>query len=160
MKIDIFNVDYLNETHAEHFRFLLDAYASDPMGGGKPLPDEVKQNVVSALSKLPHAFSLICYVDKAPAGLVNCFEVFSTFTCKPLVNVHDVTVLDKYRGHGLSQKLLKGVEVEAKARGCCKITLEVLSGNEAAKNSYKKFGFSPYELDPKMGSALFWEKPL
>lgn len=160
MKIDLISADYLNKMHATDIRYLLDAYAADPMGGGKPLADEVKQNVVAELSKLPHAFSLLCYVDGSPAGLVNCFELFSTFACKPLVNIHDVIVLEGFRGLGLSQKLLQGVEAEAIRRGCCKVTLEVLSGNEAATNSYKKFGFSPYELDPKAGSALFWEKPL
>jgi hypothetical protein len=40
------------------------------------------------------------------------------------------------------------------------VTLEVLEGNQIAKNAYIKFGFAGYELDPKMGKALFWEKPL
>ena len=140
--------------------YLLDQYASDPMGGGESLAEEVKRNVVSELSKIPHAFSIICYVDDVPAGLVNCFELFSTFLCKPLVNIHDVIVLKEFRGQNLSQCLLQAVEAEALSRGCCKMTLEVLSGNEIAKKSYKKFGFSAYELDPKAGSALFWEKSL
>jgi hypothetical protein len=29
-----------------------------------------------------------------------------------------------------------------------------------AKNAYLKFGFAGYALDPQMGKALFWEKPL
>ena len=130
------------------------------MGGGQSLSKDVKTNLVLALSKLSYAFSFLCYVEGAPAGLVNCFEAFSTFSCKPLINVYDVVVLKEYRGQGISQKLLQSIEEEAIVRGCCKITLEVLSGNEAAKKSYEKFGFSPYELDPKAGSALFWEKVL
>jgi len=160
MNIELVRVDYLNESHAKDLSYLLDEYASDPMGGGKRLAEEVKRNVVAELSKIPHAFSVICYVDGLPAGLVNCFELFSTFLCKPLVNIHDVIVLKNFRGHGLSQQLLQAVEVEALARNCCKITLEVLSGNEIAKKSYHKFGFNAYELDPKAGSALFWEKNL
>jgi ribosomal protein S18 acetylase RimI-like enzyme len=58
----------------------------------------------------------------------------------------------------LSQLMLSKVEEIAKAKGCCKITLEVLEGNEIAKNAYRKFGFSSYELDPAMGRALFWQK--
>jgi len=38
--------------------------------------------------------------------------------------------------------------------------LEVLSNNEVAKSAYSKFGFSGYELDPKAGAALFWQKTL
>ena len=31
-------------------------------------------------------------------GLVNCIEGFSTFACRPLVNVHDVVVRESHRG--------------------------------------------------------------
>ncbi len=124
------------------------------------LDKEVTDNVVKELSKLPHAFSLIGYVEGKPVSLVNCFENFSTFSCKPLVNIHDIVVLEEYRGNGISQKMLEKVEEIAKSKGCCKITLEVLSNNEAAKSSYRKFGFSSYELDPKAGSALFWQKQI
>ena len=139
---------------------LLDAYASDPMGGGKPLRVEGKNNLVKELSRLPHAFSVIAYVDDTPVGLVNCFEGFSTFACKPLVNIHDVVVVDKYRGKGISQKMLAKVEEIAISKGCCKMTLEVLSKNEAAKSAYRKFGFADYALDPEAGTAHFWQKQL
>jgi len=48
-------------------------------------------------------------VNGIAAGLVTCFELFSTFSCKPLINIHDVIVLKKFRGNGLSQKMLKKV---------------------------------------------------
>jgi len=40
------------------------------------------------------------------------------------------------------------------------VTLEVLSGNTAAKNAYEKFGFEAYTLDDKTGGALFMHKKL
>jgi ribosomal protein S18 acetylase RimI-like enzyme len=61
---------------------------------------------------------------------------------------------------GISQKMLAKVEEIARQRGCCKITLEVLEGNEAAKGAYRKLGFADYQLDPEMGRALFWQKAL
>jgi len=130
------------------------------MGGGAPLSEAVKRHLVQELSTRPYAFSVIAYVDGEPAGLANCFEGFSTFACKPLVNVHDITVLRKHRGKGISQKLLAKVEEIAMAKGCCKLTLEVLSNNTVAKSAYEKFGFAAYELDPIAGNALFWEKKL
>jgi ribosomal protein S18 acetylase RimI-like enzyme len=72
--------------------------------------------------------------------------------------MHDVTVDSEFRGLGLSTKMMEKVESVAKERGACKITLEVLEGNKVAQNSYTKFGFSGYELDPEMGKAIFWEK--
>ena len=130
------------------------------MGGGVPLSDSTKNNLVKELSNIPHAFSVLCYVNNKPAGLINCFEAFSSFQCKPLINVHDVIVLADFRGHGISQLMLKEVEEIAKKKGCCKLTLEVLEGNKVAQRSYKKFGFAGYELNPLMGKALFWEKPI
>ena len=158
MNIEVKIADYLNEQQAIDIGYLLDAYSQDQMGGSQPLSESVKSNLAYELSKLPHAFSIICYVNNKPAGLVNCFEAFSTFKCKPLINIHDVVVVSEFRGLGLSQQMLSKVEEIAKSKGCCKITLEVLEGNNVAKSSYIKFGFAGYELDPVMGKALFWQK--
>jgi len=158
MQIKVTKVNYNDNKEARELVYLLNAYASDPMGGGKPLDKYVTENLVTELSKLPHAFSVISYVNNQPAVLINCFEAFSTFSCKPLVNIHDVMVLKEFRGNDLSQKMLEKVEEIALAKGCCKLTLEVLSENKIAKSSYAKYGFSSYEFDPKKGSAQFWQK--
>ena len=112
------------------------------------------------MSKRSDVFTVLAYVDEAPAGIINCVEGFSTFSCKSLINIHDCGVLAKYRGLGLSLKMFGEVEKIAREMGCCKLTLEVLQGNKVAQNAYKKLGFSGYELDPKLGHALFWEKKL
>ena len=121
---------------------------------------EVLEHLPDELAKRPHAFSVLAFVDGKAAGLVNCFEGFSTFAGKPLVNVHDVSVVNTYRGLGLSQNMLRKVEEIARQRGCCKITLEVLEGNPVAQGSYRKFGFSEGQLDPAHGRMLFWNKYL
>ena len=153
-------VDYRNPRHAEQLIQLLDHYANDPMGGGQPLQQTVKDTLVSELAKRSFAFSLLCYVDGEPAALCNCFEGFSTFAAKPLINIHDIVVHRDYRGKGLSQAMLSKVEQIAHNRGCCKITLEVLSGNRVAQGAYRKFGFELYQLDPAAGQAQFWHKIL
>ncbi len=160
MTIKIITADYLNQQQANDLVNLLDIYAQDPMGGATPLTGYAKQNLAKELSKLDNAFSVLCYVDEKPAGLINCFVGFSTFKCKPLIYIHDIVVVAGHRGLGLSQKMLDEVERTAKEKGCCKLTLEVLEGNIVAKNAYEKFGFSGYELDPATGKALFWEKVL
>lgn len=156
--LSIIQVDYSNSRQAGDLVHLLNTYATDPMGVGKPLEDFVTKNLVTELHKRPHAFSVISYVNNQPAGLINCFEAFSTFSCKPLINIHDVIVLKEFRGMSLSQMMLSKVEEIATSKGCCKLTLEVLSKNDIAKSSYKKFGFDSYELDPSAGNAMFWQK--
>jgi ribosomal protein S18 acetylase RimI-like enzyme len=158
MKIEVLRADYLDARHAADLVYLLNCYAQDFMGGGTPLSAETQQNLASELARLPHAFSLLCYVDDVPAGLVNCFESFSTFKCKPLINIHDIAVVSEFRGLGISQRMLDEVEKIAKEKGCCKITLEVLEGNEPARAAYLKYGFDGYELDPVLGKAMFWQK--
>jgi GNAT superfamily N-acetyltransferase len=160
MNIEVLRADYLDPQQALDIVFLLNRYATDPMGGGEALSLHVQENLVASLASLPHAVTLLCYVDGRPAGLVNCFEGFSTFSCKKLLNIHDIAVLEEFRGLGLSQLLLEEVEAVARQRGCGKLTLEVLDGNEPAKAAYKKFGFDAYQLDPALGQALFWQKLL
>ncbi len=160
MQINIIQADYQNEQHGQDLVMLLNAYALDPMGGGEALADNVQQNLVATLAKRNDFLTLLCYVDGKPAAILNCVEGFSTFKCKPLLNIHDCGVLKEYRGLGLSQKLFNEVEKISRERDYCKLTLEVLEGNIVAQNAYKKLGFAGYELDEKMGKAMFWEKVL
>ena len=160
MAIELVRIDYNNEQHGRDLVFLLNAYAVDPMGGGEPLTDFVTENLAQTMAQQSNVFSVICYLDGKPAGLINCMEGFSTFNCAPLVNIHDVVVLPEYRGKGLAEQLFSEVEEIAREKRCCKITLEVLEGNQVAQKAYRKFGYSGYELDPKMGQAVFWQKKL
>ena len=160
MPEELLLADYGNPYHARVLVELLDEYARHPMGGGQPLTAEVKTRLVSELAALPGAFTILAFVDGTPAGLANCFQGFSTFACRPLVNVHDLMVSAPFRGRGLSGRMLRRVEAVARERNCCKLTLEVLEGNAAAQRAYRKAGFRGYELDPSMGRALFWEKKL
>jgi ribosomal protein S18 acetylase RimI-like enzyme len=146
--------------HGQAVIELLDAYARDPMGGGAPLPEQTCNQLIAELRKRHDVLILLAFADGKPVGLVNSFEGFSTFKCKPLLNIHDVVVLSEYRGQGIAQKLLEQVEQIARQRGYCKLTLEVLEGNQTAQAVYHCAGFSGYELDPEIGRALFWEKKL
>jgi ribosomal protein S18 acetylase RimI-like enzyme len=139
---------------------LLDGYARDPMGGGAALAADVRESLVAGLQKCSNYLGVIAWHAETPVGLVNCFEGYSTFAAKPLLNIHDIVVTPAARGTGLSQRLLARVEELARQRGCCKLTLEVLSNNHVALGAYRKFGFAAYQLDPQAGQALFWQKPL
>lgn len=156
--LQILQASYSNTLHAQAVVQLLDAYAQDPAGGGAPLSDFAKAHLVQELAKRPQAFSVLAFDGDAPVGLVNCIEGFSTFACKPLVNVHDVAVLASHRGQRVGEQMLALAEQIAVQRGACKLTLEVLSGNASAIKLYERIGFGAYQLDPAMGSALFLQK--
>jgi ribosomal protein S18 acetylase RimI-like enzyme len=158
--IEIIKADLAVVSHGNAIVMLMDEYARDPMGGGKGLSDYAKTNLISKLREINTAHIIIAFIDRQPAGLVNCFEGFSTFACKPLLNIHDVIVSSDYRGNGLSKLMLSAVEKMAIDLGCCKLTLEVLEGNHIAQKAYRSSGFEGFQLDPEMGKALFWEKKL
>ncbi|MBY4595324.1 GNAT family N-acetyltransferase [Ottowia caeni] len=155
---------YENPTDARAIVALLDTYATEPAGGGESLTAAVKANLVSEMAVRPHLFSILAWSEEGGSrravGLINCVEGFSTFAARPLINVHDVVVLASHRGQGVAQAMFECVEREARRRGACKLTLEVLSGNEPARRLYVKQGFAPYALDPRWGEAMMWQKKL
>lgn len=153
-------IDLHNARDGEALIELLDGYARDPMGGGTPLSLDVRESLVAGLQKCSNYLGVVAWHAETPVGLVNCFEGYSTFAARPLLNIHDIVVARQVRGTGLSQRLLVKVEEVARSRGCCKLTLEVLSNNRVAQNAYRKFGFNAYQLDPEAGQALFWQKQL
>lgn len=156
--LHICRADYHQSSHADALVHLLDTYARDPAGGGQPLSDFAKTHLVQALAARPQAFSVLAFDGAQPVGLVNCIEGFSTFACRPLVNVHDVVVLASHRGRRVGELMLAEAEVIARARGACKLTLEVLQGNAPAIRLYERIGFAGYQLDPALGSAQFLQK--
>ena len=152
--------DYRNDDDARALVGLLDAYARDPAGGGEPLSDFAKTHLPAALAARSQAFSVMAFDGDVPVGLINCLEGFSTFACRPLVNVHDVAVLPSHRGRRIGELMLSRVEALARERGACKLTLEVLGGNRSALSLYERYGFAPYQLDPALGDARFLQKKL
>jgi ribosomal protein S18 acetylase RimI-like enzyme len=156
--VRIVATDLTDPAHAATFVALLDAYARDPMGGGKGLSDEVRTTLPQKLRERAGFVSFLAFAGDKAVGLINCFEGFSTFAAQPLLNVHDITVLPAHRRRGIARALLTAAEEAARQGGCCKLTLEVLSSNHAAMTAYVQQGFTPYELDPAAGQAVLLQK--
>jgi GNAT superfamily N-acetyltransferase len=155
---EIVRARYDEPIHAAALVELLDAYARDPAGGGEALSEFARTSLIAELAARPFIFSVLAFHGGAAVGLVNAIEGFSTFACRPLVNVHDVVVLPSHRRRGIAAQMFAEVEAIARERGACKLTLEVLSGNRSARTLYKKLGFDDYRLDPAMGHAQFMQK--
>lgn len=160
MRIEIRPPDWNLESDRRALVDLLDSYANDLMGGGKPLSEFVRQNLCGELARRATIAVLLAYADGEPAGLCIANEGFSTFACKPLLNIHDLVTAPRFRGQGVARALLAEARTIAIARRCCKLTLEVLENNAVARRLYASCGFVSYELDPAAGKALFLEKKL
>lgn len=153
-------VDLGDPSHQRSLVDLLDEFSREPMGGGEPLSPFARNRLVPALREQPTYAGFLAFDGARAVGLVNAFFGFSTFAARPLLNVHDLVVHRDARRRGVARRLLDRVEELARERGCCKLTLEVFSGNAPARAAYDAAGFRVSALDPAMGEALFLEKKL
>ncbi|MFZ6752513.1 GNAT family N-acetyltransferase [Undibacterium sp. Dicai25W] len=156
--LTILQADLQQVQHADDLVLMLNTYASDPMGGGEPLSDFARQNLIAELQKRPNIRGFLAYQNDQAVGFAICIEGFSTFACKPLLNIHDFGVHPAFRGQGIAKKLLSFISNFAQTKGFCKITLEVLQGNAPAHALYIDQGFTSYELNPAMGGAIMMQK--
>jgi ribosomal protein S18 acetylase RimI-like enzyme len=120
---------------------LLNAYAADPRGGGRPLPDAALSRLIPGLRRTPTSRVWLAFDGNEPVGVCVGFVGFSTFQAMPLLNIHDLAVLPDQRGRGIGRALLAAAEAQALAEGCCKLTLEVQDDNAPARGLYESFGF-------------------
>ena len=103
-------VDLSDEEQGRRVVHLLNIYASDPMGGGEGLSEEVMRKLPSELKKRSTAHAFIATLDGVEAGVSICIEGFSTFECKPLLNIHDLCVIPSMRRKGIASTLVFAIE--------------------------------------------------
>ena len=139
---------------AARYLDLLDAYARDRMGAGRPLAPEVRERLPADLARHPGAYALLAEQDGQAVGFATCFLGYSTFLARPLLNIHDVAVLPAWRGRSAASTLLSAIEGLARELGCCRVTLEVREDNPRARGLYERAGFRP------AACSLFMQKPL
>jgi ribosomal protein S18 acetylase RimI-like enzyme len=144
--------------HRQALVELLDHYARQPSGGGRPLEADVRRRLPDAFAALPGAFALLASCQERPVGLATCLTSFSTFRAAPRINIHDLVVHAEYRGRGIGRQLIAAVRDEAVRRHACAVTLEVRCDNSAARRLYAREGFEgvadPLERDAHLFGVL------
>ncbi|MDP4202597.1 MAG: GNAT family N-acetyltransferase, partial [Bacteroidota bacterium] len=95
--IEIEDCDFSNPEHLNGICELLNAYIGDQMGGGMPLNKLQQLRLVDGLNNHPTAIVLLALANERPVGMLVAFENFSTFTVRPMVNIHDLIVLPEFR---------------------------------------------------------------
>jgi ribosomal protein S18 acetylase RimI-like enzyme len=153
--IKITEVNFENADHCLAVVDLMNHYMMDAMGNHPPHTKESAKQLIDGLKKHCNKLCLLAEVEGKYVGLVNCFIGFGTFAAKPFINIHDVVVLDSYRGKGIGRLMLEKVAERAIEMNCAKITLEVREDNSKAQHLYNSLGYS--EGTPPM---LFWTKYL
>jgi len=160
MSLHVDDADLDDPAHAAAIVAVLDSYASDPIGGGRPLADEVRAQLLPGLRRHPTTLVLLAFDGGQPVGIAVCFFGFSTFQAQPLLNVHDLAVVPAQRGRGVGSALLAAAEARARRAGCCKLTLEVQDDNHRARMVYARFGFTDFVLGGEAVPTRFLSKVL
>ncbi len=156
--VRIESADLSDPVHQMAVVQLLDDYAADRMGGNAPLPVTTRNRLIGALRAHPTTHVLLAFRESQAVGVAICFLGFSTFTARPLLNIHDLAVEPVARGHGVGRRLLVAAESLARQLGCCRIALEVREDNRIAKHLYEDSGFAPATVGGEL--LELWEKPL
>jgi ribosomal protein S18 acetylase RimI-like enzyme len=151
--------DLADERDAAGVVGVLNSYASDPVGGGRPLAMDVRERLVPLLRDHPTALVLLALAGDEPIGVAVGFFGLSTFRARPLLNIHDLAVIPDYRGRGVGRALLREAETCALRAGCCKLTLEVQDDNARARALYERFGFEDFVVG-NSAPTRFLSKPL
>lgn len=141
-RIEVFQVDLSDPEATAALVDLLNEYSCSLFGSGQPLSDGVLNSLVEGLIQTEGYRGWIAYLGDEPVGLLNAFLGFSTFKAQKLLNVHDVTVRSTARRRGVAKQMLQTAIGWARENDCCRVTLEVRSDNQNAKDLYHSLGFS------------------
>lgn len=158
-EIEILEADLSNAQHCEAVAQLVNVLALEAPPH-ESLSAEVLNEMPRGLQAFPTSLTLLAQVEDEFAGVAVCYWGYSTFRAKPLINIHDVAVKPTHRRRGIARALMQEVENRARAKGCCKITLEVDQDNENAQRLYADLGFLGQTNAAMPSAAFFWHKPL
>jgi GNAT superfamily N-acetyltransferase len=139
--VSIVHCDFVRPAHRQAVGDLINAYIGDEKGGGEPLSPQAAERLVTMLAAHPTAFILLAESDSEFVGLLTAFENISTFTARPMMNVHDLFVHPTYRRCGIARRLMETLIEEARRHDCSRLTLEVRQDNPRAQTLYNNLGF-------------------
>jgi len=152
--VNIIECDFENSIHCNAVIELMNHYMASKMGGNLPSYDnEEAERMINGLKNHTSKLVLLAIDNDEFVGLSNSFINYGTFAAKPFINIHDIIVLEKYRGSGIGRQLMEAIILKAEQFNCGKITLEVREDNTEAQGLYNSLGFE--ESRPIMH---FWTK--
>lgn len=77
-EFEIFQADLTCLEHQEAVLAMLNAYATDAMGDGKPLSEYASSHLIEGLVRHPTTLIFLAMRDTKPCGIAICFRGFST----------------------------------------------------------------------------------
>lgn len=143
----IISADFNNADHINDLLIVLENYKTGEMGDGIPYSESEKARLTTQFIVHANVMAFLLYSGGEIAGGSVCFKSFSTFNTDNIINIHDLCVIDKFRGKGFGRALTEHIVQIGREQLCSRITLEVQVKNGIAQSLYKKFGFEDLEPD-------------
>ena len=156
-EITIIEADLQNPKHQEAVIECIIAFAQETPNYPYAI-SELPERLIDGLQRHPMTLILLAYRGEQAVGIAVCYQGFSTFAARPLLNLHDLWVHPDVRRQGIGSRLLERFEAAARTRGCAVLTLEVLQDNPA-RCLYERFGFNADPHDDQE-TTFFWKKKL
>lgn len=100
--------------------------------------------------------SFIAYADGIPAGIINFFWKYTTFTGRKILYIEDLYARKEFRGCGLGKMLFKTAKMTAIENECEHIELKCIDWNTKSAEFYESLGMKPekqwitYTLDKSL----------
>ncbi|SGZ01322.1 Acetyltransferase, gnat family [Moritella viscosa] len=140
-----------NLEHREALELLFQEYSSG-------VSATIDSTIVNQLFALPYFHGFLCFTGNKPLGFAVCFESYSTYRARKVLNIHDFMISSNSRGKGLGKLLLKGIEAYCRENDYLKITLEVDDDNLVAKQLYGSCDYEDYQV--ALMGLNHWQKYL
>jgi ribosomal protein S18 acetylase RimI-like enzyme len=110
--------------------------------GVEATPEDLREAFEFAL-RTPDEYRF-CVVarDREVLAVAALHRAYSSWHGRPYGTIEDVYVSEEARRGGLASRLLEFIRQEAERRGYCRLSLDVLDGNQAAQSCYQRFGMA------------------
>ncbi|MCP4004964.1 MAG: GNAT family N-acetyltransferase [bacterium] len=155
--VSVVRADLARTDHEQAIVELIDAYASESIGGGQPLSEFAKAELVPGLRAHPTTRVFLAFEGERAIGIAVCFLGFSSFAARRLLNIHDLAVKADWRKRGVGRALIEAAAEAARELDCCRLTLEVRGDNDPARRLYDGLGF---RSDAGQTDTFFLSRPL
>jgi len=98
-----------------------------------------------AFGQQPRFAALLAELDGKPVGMLTYLSLYSSWSGRPALMIHDLFVQEAARGLGAGKALVSALAAIAREQGCCRIDVNVLDWNEKARAFYTALGFGHNE---------------
>lgn len=98
-----------------------------------------------AFGPQPRFAALLAELDGKTVGMLTYLSLYSSWSGRPALMIHDLFVQEAARGLGAGKALVSALAAIARDQGCCRIDVNVLDWNENARVFYAALGFGHNE---------------